>query len=206
MASPTQWAWVWANWVKHREAWHALVRGVAKSQTWLRDWTTATQRFVKIILGPYLKSQSQDFSYGAEVKTLPSNAGIRRFNSIPGWGTKMPYAAGQLIPHAWTREPACRTYWACKQTQYSQRKKMKERAVKAPDPTTASLAPWIPLVPFSFCFFFPKNLSPLTYLCICFLFTVYPLKCKGQGSLSILYIACHIEGIQWIFLEWMNAY
>ena len=27
--------------VKDREAWHATVQGVAKSQTWLSDWTTA---------------------------------------------------------------------------------------------------------------------------------------------------------------------
>ena len=26
--------------VKDREAWHAAVYGVAKSQTWLSDWTT----------------------------------------------------------------------------------------------------------------------------------------------------------------------
>ena len=31
IASPTQWTW---------EAWRAAVHGVAKSQTWLRDWTT----------------------------------------------------------------------------------------------------------------------------------------------------------------------
>ena len=28
--------------LKDREAWHAAVHGVAKSQTWLSDWTTAT--------------------------------------------------------------------------------------------------------------------------------------------------------------------
>ena len=33
--------WIWANWemVKDREAWHAVAHGVAKSQTWLSDWT-----------------------------------------------------------------------------------------------------------------------------------------------------------------------
>ena len=43
MASLAQWAWVWANSqkiVKDREAWHAAVHGVEKSQTWLSNWTT----------------------------------------------------------------------------------------------------------------------------------------------------------------------
>ena len=37
------------------------------------------------------------------VKTLPSNAGD--MGSIPGWGTKIPNAAGQLSPHTATTEP-----------------------------------------------------------------------------------------------------
>ena len=43
MASPTQWTWVWASseswWRKDREAYHAIVHGVAKSWTQLNDWT-----------------------------------------------------------------------------------------------------------------------------------------------------------------------
>ena len=43
MASLTQWTWVWVNsrswWWTVLEAWHAVVRGVANSQTWLSDWT-----------------------------------------------------------------------------------------------------------------------------------------------------------------------
>ena len=44
------------------------------------------------------------------VKNLPSNAGD--MSSIPGRGTKIPHARGQLSPHTTTREtagkdPAC---------------------------------------------------------------------------------------------------
>ena len=44
MASLTQWTQVWANWeiVKDREAWCSAVHGVAKGQTWLRDWKTTS--------------------------------------------------------------------------------------------------------------------------------------------------------------------
>ena len=44
MKSPSQWTWVWVNKLpeirKDREAWHAAVHGVAKSQTRLNHWTT----------------------------------------------------------------------------------------------------------------------------------------------------------------------
>ena len=49
MASLTQCTWVWANsiqqMVKDREAWHAEVHGVAKSQTLLSNWTTTTTEY-----------------------------------------------------------------------------------------------------------------------------------------------------------------
>ena len=45
MASPTQWTWTWVNFGTRwgREAWHAAVHGVPKSQTRLGDWTTTTK-------------------------------------------------------------------------------------------------------------------------------------------------------------------
>ena len=38
------------------------------------------------------------------VKNTPSDAGDA--GSIPGWGTKLPHATGQLSPRAATTEPA----------------------------------------------------------------------------------------------------
>ena len=40
---------------------------------------------------------------GPVYKNLPSNAGD--VVSIPGWGTKIPHAMGQLSPHTATTEP-----------------------------------------------------------------------------------------------------
>ena len=42
MASLTQWTWVWVksgSWWWTGKAWPAAVHGVAKSRTWLSDWT-----------------------------------------------------------------------------------------------------------------------------------------------------------------------
>ena len=50
--------------------------------------------------------RSRDFPGGPLVKNLPSIAGY--MGSIPGWGTKIPHAAGQLSPHAAAENPACR--------------------------------------------------------------------------------------------------
>ena len=48
MASPTRWTWVWVNsgswwW----EAWRAVIHGVARSQTWLSDWTELNSGILK---------------------------------------------------------------------------------------------------------------------------------------------------------------
>ena len=77
-----------------------------------RDWTRAlgSESTGALTTGPpgnsphrdLLKLQSGDFPGGPVVKDPPSNAG-----SIPGQGTKIPHAAGQLSTCATTREPVC---------------------------------------------------------------------------------------------------
>ena len=51
------------------------------------------------------KMRTRDFPGGPVVKNLPSNAGDK--GSIPGQGTKIPHAMGQLSPCATTTEPTC---------------------------------------------------------------------------------------------------
>ena len=46
--------------------------------------------------------QVRDFPGDTVVKNLPSNAGDAGL--IPGWGTKIPHAVGQLSPRATTTE------------------------------------------------------------------------------------------------------
>ena len=50
------------------------------------------------------KKQMRDFPRGPMVKNPPSNA--EDVGSIPGWGTKIPHATGQLSLHATTTELA----------------------------------------------------------------------------------------------------
>ena len=47
----------------------------------------------------------RDFPGGPVVKNPPSSAGD--VGSIPGQGTKIPHAAGQLSPRIATTEPMC---------------------------------------------------------------------------------------------------
>ena len=50
-----------------------------------------------------IKKLTRDFPCGPVVKNLPTNAGD--MGSIPGWGTKISHAMGQLSPCASTSEP-----------------------------------------------------------------------------------------------------
>ena len=57
-----------------------------------------------------LEKSYWDFSGGPVVKNPPCNAGD--MGLIPGRGTRIPYAAGQLSPHTTAREPVCCNYRA----------------------------------------------------------------------------------------------
>ena len=50
-----------------------------------------------------LEPSYRDFPFGPVVKNLPSNA--EDTGSIPGRGTKIPHATGQLSPRATSTEP-----------------------------------------------------------------------------------------------------
>ena len=55
---------------------------------------------------------------GPVVKNPPSNAGD--VGSIPGWGTKIPHATGQLSPSATSTEPMCCSYRSLQATARTQ--------------------------------------------------------------------------------------
>ena len=53
----------------------------------------------------FVFKDGREFPGGAVVKNPPSNAGDA--GSIPGKGTKIPHAAGQISPRTTTTELAC---------------------------------------------------------------------------------------------------
>ena len=64
------------------------------------------------------------------VRISPSNAG--NVGLIPGWGTKIPYAKGQLSYKLQLQTPTCGkdSLCAARKTQHSQKKKMKKKKKK----------------------------------------------------------------------------
>ena len=82
----------------------------------------------KIKINKYIR----DFPGGPVVKNPPSNAGD--VGSIPGWGTKVPHATGQLSLHATTTEPTRSR--ACEpQLERSPRTTVKSLQAAMKDPT-----------------------------------------------------------------------
>ena len=64
---------------------------------------TGQQATVSFRIFLFKNMKTWDFPGGPVVKDLPSNAGD--VGSIPGWGTKIPHATGQLSLCATTTEP-----------------------------------------------------------------------------------------------------
>ena len=65
-------------------------------------WCTSSALAI-LLLCSIIPNVTKDFPGGPVVKNPPSNAGD--VGLIPGWGTKIPHAMGQLSPHATTTEP-----------------------------------------------------------------------------------------------------
>ena len=59
--------------VEDREAWHAAVHGVAKSQTWLSNWTELRHQN----LPPDLQNRNSRSGYGAEARVEANTLGTR---------------------------------------------------------------------------------------------------------------------------------
>ena len=100
MASPTQWTWVWVNfgsWCCHptissaqasREAWHAAVHGVAKSQTRLRDWTELNWVTPRFDGHPYIKDIQTHIQISAHFscsRLMYPSVSIWMSNGVKGW-------------------------------------------------------------------------------------------------------------------------
>ena len=68
------------------------------------------KEFIEDQVGDNRKSTPRDFPRGSVVKNLPSNVGDTGL--IPGRGTKILHASGQLSPRATTPEHMGCNYWA----------------------------------------------------------------------------------------------
>ena len=69
--------------------------------------------YITVCWSSMKENQHQDFTGGPVVKNPPSNAGGG--DSIPGLGTKIPHAKGQLSPCAPVRIPHATTKMRCSQ-------------------------------------------------------------------------------------------
>ena len=70
--------------VMDREAWHAAIHGVAKSQTWMSNWTELNWSFKHRKLNRVLKNRSKDELVEARVKAQSSQLPHTQ-NVTPKW-------------------------------------------------------------------------------------------------------------------------
>ena len=102
MASPTQWTCVWANsgswWWTGREAWHAGIHGVTKSQTWLSDWTELNTDGWSLALFPVSSPFLITFSWMCLENESPMTMLMPFLGQSPGRATTLPKIKNAYTP------------------------------------------------------------------------------------------------------------
>ena len=86
--------------VMDREAWRAAIHGVAKSQTWLSDWTE---------LNWTESTENNDFPGGSDSKVSAYNVGDPV--SIPGWGRSPGEENGNPLQYSCLENPMDGEAW-----------------------------------------------------------------------------------------------
>ena len=87
--------------VMDREAWCAVIHGVAKSRTQLSDWTELKLSDERVL--------NLGFPGGSVVKNLPTNAGD--MGSIPGSGRSLGVRSSNPLQHSCLDNPMDRGAW-----------------------------------------------------------------------------------------------
>ena len=127
------------------------------------------------------EKQSWDFPGSPVVKSLSSNAGDT--GSIPGQGTKIPHAAGQLIPSDRTRE-GC----ALQQRPRPTKTHKKTKPVAQTSIQVLILSPyiWICHIAFIFC----TNLHCIVILIVLCALLYFPKDSVGEENVKPLQYSC----------------
>ena len=80
--------------VKYREAWHAAVHGVAKSQTWPRDWTELRALYMRNKILPAISENKGCCSHWAVTLQLPKWWALRELRMETNRGFPLPSPSG----------------------------------------------------------------------------------------------------------------
>ena len=102
MVSSTRWTWVWATsgrWWRMGEAWRVAVHIIAKSLTWLKNWTTTTENEKNL----YYLPTSLGFPGSSDGKASAYNVGDP--GSIPGSGRSPGEGNGNPLQYSCPENP-----------------------------------------------------------------------------------------------------